>query len=300
MPPKARVRTPARKVSHIDLTHSGDSSEPEAEDTSTMTPSAADAIRTSKPSAKKRKIQQLATEPTPAIKRQTMPIETSDVKDETNEISRMVTFHIGPKKKEWPIHRKLVCASSAIFETHFSSLDTKDQVKDMYLPSHDARAFGLFVDFLYRRSFPEIMPPSQQTPASAHPHSANLDVLLSLHFMGRDWALPDLQNLSLDHMIRYLEKASNIVKIYGEIEDPKAPLRRFAVDHFVYSVMKKTIAPHVRQSFIRNRIDIGCAAFIVDVFEAMINAKRYPAPVDPERQSRCVYHEHLEGQECTG
>ncbi len=122
--------------------------------------------------------------------------------------------------------------------------------------------------------------------------------------MALDWSLPDLRNTTLDHISRYLAKASvifrhrQITTIYKRIKDPEAPLRRFAVDHFVHSVMKKSVPAETRQLYLANRLKIDDSAFLYEVIEAMIGAKRYPVPVDPENKGLCAYHEHLDGVRC--
>ncbi|KAL8785662.1 MAG: hypothetical protein Q9213_003221 [Squamulea squamosa] len=181
-------------------------------------------------------------------------------------------------------------------------------VKDMYLPDHKPGVFELLVSFLYRGSFPETAPPTQKEASQVQfasmddLNASKVDQLLELHFTARDWNLPNLMNLSLDHIRRYVMtskqtfRASQITNIYERIKDADDPLRRFLVDQFVFSVMRKSLPPNVRQSSLRNRIGIG--NFVFDVIEAMINMKRYPAPVDPNTSGKCVYHRHRKGEKC--
>lgn len=223
----------------------------------------------------------------------------------------LVTLYVGPMRKEYIIHQKLICSAADIFKTHFETLDTKAPVIDMHLPNHDPKAFGLFIDFLYRKTFSEVLPPTSQELSTAemdskkHPHEDNIDLLLNLYFMACDWGMLDLQNLSLDHTVRYLRKANDLfqrkhlVAIYGKIRAPKSPLRRFAVDHFIHANLKRSVPIRQRQKSIRERIDVDSSNFILDVFEAMLHAKRCPAPMDPMSQSKCVYHVHSDGVDCT-
>ncbi len=180
----------------------------------------------------------------------------------------------------------------------------------MYLPQYDPQAFEMFVNFLYRQSFPEIVPQhtkpntNRQRGTPLDTDGANLDILINLHLMALDWSLPNLRNTTLDHISRYVTKASvifryrQITTIYKRIKDPEAPLRRFAVDHFVHSVMKKSVPAETRQLYLANRLKIDDSAFLYEVVEAMIGAKRYPVPVDPENKGLCAYHEHLDGVRC--
>ncbi|KAL8904063.1 MAG: hypothetical protein Q9207_003524 [Kuettlingeria erythrocarpa] len=222
----------------------------------------------------------------------------------------MVNIFVGQKKKRYNIHRALLCSTSPVFQAHFGDVEIKHPTNDMYLPQHDPQAFEMFVNFLYRQSLPEIVPQTVTTNTNRQPgaptdvDSANLDVLLNLHFMSSDWSLPGLQNATLDHISRYVTKASvlfrhrQITTIYERIKSPEAPLRRFAVDHFVHSVMKKSVGARTRQSYLANRSKIDNSAFLYEVIEAMIGAKRYPVPVDPEKNGPCAYHEHPDGVRC--
>ncbi|KAL8754161.1 MAG: hypothetical protein Q9184_005198 [Pyrenodesmia sp. 2 TL-2023] len=224
--------------------------------------------------------------------------------------SPMVNIYVGSKRKQYHIHRALLCSTSAVFKAHFGGVETKDPVNDMYLPNHDPRAFEMFVSFLYRKSFPEILPleaassSNSQSLKPADVHRANLDALLNLYFMSSDWALPDLQNATLDHISRYVKKTAylfrfdQIKSIYERTNTSKAPLRRFAVDHFVHSVMKKSIPAKIRQTYLRSRITDDNSAFLFEVIEAMISAKKYPTPADPFTKECCEYHEHPKGERC--
>ncbi len=212
----------------------------------------------------------------------------------------MVDFFVGQKRKHYNIHRALLCSNSPVFQAYFGDTDTKHPKNDMYLPQHDPQAFQMFVTFLYRQNLPEIIPQTAATNTNgqlgtpADIDGTNLDILLNLHFMSLDWLLPDLQNATIDHISRYVTKASmffrhrQIATIYEKVKDPKAPLRRFAVDHFVYSVMKRSVDAKTRQLCLANRLKIDDSAFLYEVIEAMISGKRYPMPVDPGKKGRCA------------
>ncbi|KAI4174859.1 MAG: hypothetical protein LQ346_008170 [Caloplaca aetnensis] len=222
----------------------------------------------------------------------------------------MVNFFVGHKKKHYNIHRALLCSTSPVLKAHFGDVETKHPRNDMYLLQHDLQAFEIFVTFLYRRNFPDITPRTGtpningQLGTPADNDGANLDILLNLHLMSCDWLIPDLQNATLDHISRYVTKASiffrhrQITTIYERIKNPRAPLRRFAVDHFVHSVMKRSVDAKTRQLCLTNRLQIDSSAFLYEVIEAIIGGKRYPMPIDPENKGRCAYHEHPNGVRC--
>lgn len=75
----------------------------------------------------------------------------------------MVTVHVGQKRKQFHIHRDLLCAKSAFFKAAFSAPlpagggsdpDTKPGPRTAIdLQEKDPDAFGLFVDWLYKDKF---------------------------------------------------------------------------------------------------------------------------------------------------
>ena len=223
----------------------------------------------------------------------------------------MINFYVGPKKKVYHIHRDLACSTNPIFKAHFGSLETKNPVTDMYLPNHDPKAFEIFTTFLYRGTFAEVLPPPQQDSSKIQPsttqdiHGSNLDLLLAIHFMALDWQLQDLQNHSLDHICRYMSKASIIFRssqirqIYERVKNPKAPLRRFAVDNFIFRVMKKGVDRKTRQGYLVNRVGVEDNAFVWDLVEGVVGMRKYPMPVAPEAKGKCVYHDHPKGVQCS-
>ncbi|KAI4173157.1 MAG: hypothetical protein LQ343_003084 [Gyalolechia ehrenbergii] len=305
----------------IDLTLSEEPSESNKNSIANMvTKSAA----SQKPQAKKPKPSAGDLKPKIHMKDQTSSQSTpTEEKDYTSFssllASPMVIFHLGPKKKAYHIHRDLICSTSPIFQSHFGALETKTPTTDMYLPDHDPKAFELFLSFLYRKQFPEIVPPPPPPPSPAAAndntstttpqqdkdiHGANLSLLLTLHFMAHDWSLPLLQNLTLDHISRYLGKTSTLFRsrqialIYSKLQDPKAPLKRFAVDHFVWCVMKKSVGAKARRTYLVNRAGVADMDFLWDVVEGVVGGRKYPVPVEPGEKGRCAYHVHDNGARC--
>ncbi|KAL8856539.1 MAG: hypothetical protein Q9178_006854 [Gyalolechia marmorata] len=273
----------------------------------------------SEPSRKKPKIQKsngLEEKRQTSARTHAVSIKSSTPVTEQNDISsliasEMVTFYVGPKKKAYHVHRDLVCSSSSVLRRHFGTLETKPPVVTMYLPDHSPGVFELLVSFLYRGSFTEISP-QVHAEASQVPfiqmddhNTSKVNQLLNLHFLAHDWDLPNLLNLSLDHIRRYVMttkqifRAAQIATVYKRIESPEEPLRRFVVDQFIYFVMRrKDVDADVRRSYLKNRMGIQNSAFLFEVIEAMIGMKRYPMPIDPNAGGKCLYHKHAGVAEC--
>ncbi|KAL8710626.1 MAG: hypothetical protein Q9220_004850 [cf. Caloplaca sp. 1 TL-2023] len=202
--------------------------------------------------------------------------------------SDMVTCYLGPKRKAYPVHRRLLLSSSTTFETHFGSLDAKDPVTTMYLTNKDPAVFEVFLGFLYRRCI----------------SSTDITRLLKLYILGWDWGISEMQNLCIDQLRDLVvndEKPFSLAQlttIYDKFPTQGAPLRRLAVDSFNFCIMRKSVATEVRKAWLRKRSSVGQLDFVLDICEAMVAAPRNPAPVNPGKKGKCAYHEHKEGAEC--
>ncbi|KAL8690165.1 MAG: hypothetical protein Q9218_004332 [Villophora microphyllina] len=269
---------------------------------------------------------QPVTKANPPIQKQQMPpakIPTAGNPPSFSSLltSDMVEFYLGPKRKAFTIHRNLICSTSTIFNAHFGTLDTKDPIKTMYLPQHDPSVFELFIDFLYRGSFANLIPLSPPPPdplngntpvtnvtIQMNQHETTVGKLLGLYIMGSDWNIPILRNHTLDFLQQYLSlnstyfSATQIQHIYSTPSSSPSPLRRFAVDHFIYLFMKKSVPADKRRKLLSNRVNNGEGGlgigFLLDVNEAMVATKKYPSPPDPGTKGRCCYHEHFDGKMC--
>lgn len=220
----------------------------------------------------------------------------------------MVDIYVGPKRKRFHIYRQLICSKASFFNSHFGPIETKQPMTDMYLPDHDPRAFDLFSTFLFQNSFAEIIPPIEgaenQSKTMLDRYATDIDTFLQLYLMARDWHIRNLRNQVLDHLHRYIAKSGasfrpiQVATVWGKIKDPASLLKRFIVDHFVFSVMKKSVSSKVRRSHLINRMNIDSSTFVLDVFDAIIGARKYPTPIDPDTKDLCDYHEHPKGEQC--
>ncbi|KAL9044559.1 MAG: hypothetical protein Q9214_002308 [Letrouitia sp. 1 TL-2023] len=171
-----------------------------------------------------------------------IPLDTEDDDFSSFLTKDMVTIHVGQKRKQFHIHRNLLCAKSAFFQAAFSAAppaaagsdpDSKVRLRTaIYLEEKDPDAFGLFVDWLYKDKFVGPVyeaPPPQQIRVSVTAPTAGektngrfqgttaaivngtidqnyrvkLTLLLNLHGMALQWGFPALQNLCIDRMRAY-------------------------------------------------------------------------------------------------
>lgn len=68
----------------------------------------------------------------------------------------IVTLYVGPKRKKFTVHKKLLCDRYEYFSKAFHGNFQEAQEGVMHLPDDDADAVSSLVDFLYRGTVPKI------------------------------------------------------------------------------------------------------------------------------------------------
>lgn len=66
----------------------------------------------------------------------------------------MVTVFVGPKRKEWILHERLLRDRSQYFKMAFRGTFAETSLKEIYLEEDDPTIFGLFVDYIYGGRLP--------------------------------------------------------------------------------------------------------------------------------------------------
>jgi hypothetical protein len=70
--------------------------------------------------------------------------------------SEVVSILVGKKRKEFNVHKKLICQASKFFNDAFTGPFKEGQENKMYMPEDDPEVFSCFVDWLYRNPLPVI------------------------------------------------------------------------------------------------------------------------------------------------
>ncbi|KAL8741912.1 MAG: hypothetical protein Q9190_005536 [Brigantiaea leucoxantha] len=189
-------------------------------------------------------------------------MRTSAVKTEASEISEvgrpetfsslltndMVSIIVGPKRKDFHIHRDLLINRSPFFASLLSpaSPDTKTSSSSggpIYLDV-DANAFALFIDWLYKDKLsgptyaPFLPQPPSTSPTIDPEHVFKIHILINLYLMAHQWRFPDLKNQVVDKIRDFNSKSrvvmhvEHVKKIYRGTEKG-AMLRVYAVDQLL-------------------------------------------------------------------
>jgi hypothetical protein len=70
--------------------------------------------------------------------------------------SEVVKIHVGRKRKEFIVHKKLICDASKFFKDAFTGPFKEGQEGVMYMPEDDPESFSCFIEWLYRNPLPII------------------------------------------------------------------------------------------------------------------------------------------------
>ncbi|KAL8985514.1 MAG: hypothetical protein Q9177_004412 [Variospora cf. flavescens] len=200
-------------VEYIDLIVSDDSVGPDTKPSSIMDNQANKAAPVAEPPAKKVKLTNSDPKISQSVKQQNPSgknaiIAREEVDDFSSSLtSEMVNIYVGPKRKPYHIHRNRICSAAPFFSSHFGPLeDTKTPVTDLYLPNHDPRAFGMFLNFVYGAPIPSLTltttapthQPTKTTTTAAtataaaavdQQHATNTDTFIHLYLMARTWSI---------------------------------------------------------------------------------------------------------------
>jgi len=68
--------------------------------------------------------------------------------------NKFVTIYVGPEKKEFTVHRNVICQNSDYFAKAFESPFQEGQTGTMFLSDDSPIVFSIFVTWLYRRVIP--------------------------------------------------------------------------------------------------------------------------------------------------
>jgi hypothetical protein len=148
----------------------------------------------------------------------------------------MVTIYVGPKRKEFIVHKKLLCGSADYFKGAFTRDFEEARNGEMYMPEDSSGAFSLFVDWLYRSSIP-------MSNTEAH-----LNNLYELYFLANKLCLISLKDKTMDAIqdmaSKYdlkdeLIKPELVKKVMKTTPTKHEGLRKFCVHQMVYVYLER-------------------------------------------------------------
>jgi len=215
----------------------------------------------------------------------------------TSRISNLgtdfVTIYVGKERKEYNIHKKVICDTADYFSKAFTGA-FQEREGVMNLPEESPDAFGLFVDWLYKGIVPSV--PSQK----------HLERLFKLYVFAEKLCLIELANKAMDKIKNLSEcypsaKTTTAMASYAfQNTFTDSPLRHWAVQDFVRHLDERRLPgiPNARLSEDLNHLCLKNDDFFEGYFSFLRMNDHEELPNPRENQSNCDFHRHRAEQTC--
>ncbi|PVH85702.1 hypothetical protein DL98DRAFT_583294 [Cadophora sp. DSE1049] len=229
----------------------------------------------------------------------------------------MVIINVGPKRKEFTIHKELICESE-FFKGAFMSSFAEAQEGIMYLPDDSPAAFDLYVEWVYRKRVP-----------TGHTESY-LHSLYDLYIMAdkfcntvlKDIVMDTIQDLAKKHdLFDPMFPKELVLKIFESTSNDTGGLALFLVHLMCYAFISRMddkrrggkIQPN--KTFRDDDLDIMWEVgkenktiyrLLQDKILSDVRGPANKTVVDPRNRdetrtpSLCQFHSHREGLYCRG
>lgn len=191
---------------------------------------------------------------------------------------------VGESSKKYHLHRKLLCFHSTFFAAAFFGNFLEGITSELKLPEDDAKAFDVFVHWLYRGSLPQ-SPDMQENSGDPFRY-------LLVYSMAEKWFLPRLQDAVCDQIRMWtLLKcpSSAFFNNLYDITSSGCKLRQYFVKTFIFWAQKD---PSIANTILEENGDLA-----VDVAKEMFlrlnispgGNSEFP---DPNSLPLCDFHVH--------
>ncbi|KAK0100220.1 hypothetical protein ONS95_008185 [Cadophora gregata] len=230
----------------------------------------------------------------------------------------MVAIFVGPKRKEFIIHKELICESE-FFKGAFMSSFAEAQEGIMYLPDDNPAAFDLYVEWAYRKRIP-----------NGHTETY-LYSLFDLYIMAdkfcntvlKDKVMDTIQDIAKKHnLLDPIFPKELVLKVFESSSDDNGGLALFVIHLMCYAFLSRMEGKgcggsktQSNKTFKDDDLDLMWdlgkeSKTIFKLFqERVLKTVRGPSnktTVDPRdrdesrTQSLCQFHSHQEGFYCRG
>jgi hypothetical protein len=140
-----------------------------------------------------------------------------------------ITVYVGPKRREFKLHKLLVCTKSPYFDKCFNGNFAEAETAECCFPEDDSSAFEVFMNYLYTEQVPK---DCSSITASERTDTA----LVSFYILADKLLLPnDAKTSTINSLISWCKDQKSIIgPVAGQLvlnstpED--CPLRRLVVD----------------------------------------------------------------------
>lgn len=212
----------------------------------------------------------------------------------------MVDIYVGKERKQWSLHRNLLCHHSPYFETELLGHEVPKKQRDdgsnkLELLDDDPRGFELLVKWLYQ---------GQLDDATEMDNDEKYGYAVACHklyLLSSKFSMPHLSNLAMDAYRQNLN-AAHLVPDPDEINDiyrsspPGSPFRRLMTKIAARQIMDPEVdkdAESYRAAF-ENNPDF--AVEMVNSIRYMSGGMLFDNPTDGKE---CDWHDHSDGGDCS-
>lgn len=203
--------------------------------------------------------------------------------------SEFVKIFIGKTRREYNIHKSLLCNRSTYFDAAFNGKFSEAAKKELHIEDVYPEGFDMFVSWLY----------SERVPTTSNVDDDSIMNYYRLYVLADRFCLERLGNDTMDRIKSYYTQNEYVPSHLAilEIVD-NAPedcgLRKFLGEWF---------AQHFEDNCGQINSEMDKAgkergAFAVEIMQAM-RKKRKNLLMDPKQQNKCYYHQHIDTEPCS-
>jgi len=230
---------------------------------------------------------------------------------------QLVSIYVGPKRKQFSVHKKLIRSSAPFFDKAFQENAFKEGAGGVLkLPEDHPVGFALYVQWIYRAAIPDGH--SQSYVQGLYNLWIFADKLCLPTTALKDTVMDKIQDVSSTYN---LEPKADLVRMVFDKTAKRPHLRLFCIDVIAFSLLLKTESrktDHDHDTHIMKRVEetfeheLQAVYGMIDghpeifkyLFYEAIGYARVKALSDPRarwrmgNQGRCYYHEHADDVAC--
>ena len=208
--------------------------------------------------------------------------------------SEIVKVFVGQKRKQYNIHKDLLCAAAPYFKKALEGDWTEARNSELHIPKDDPAAFELFLVWIYRLSMKSIDPSSPEKMSSGYNAHYNL------FFLAEKWSAQMLKNHVLDSIMDADEKTCSLAglkriqNVYSNTP-PRSNLRRYLAYKVAFVI--RSLDQSSRVDYVAKYMETAtnnCLDFYKDIVLLLAQSDFQSIDDLPS----CYFHEHEPGKEC--
>ncbi|KAH8602981.1 hypothetical protein B0O99DRAFT_697600 [Bisporella sp. PMI_857] len=219
--------------------------------------------------------------------------------------NEIVKLFVGKKRKEFTVHRKLLCDRSKFFAEAFKSGSQKAKEGVMYMPEYDPEPMAGVIDYLYRRYVPTV-----RTTNSHHlPTGVQFR---KLYYLAEKLCLPSMMDKLLEEL-KHCHIVGNtfittrsVSDVYNNTCENSKLRLYYAAFVGIFILKKKYKEKSIQEAEKFAEMAFSCPQALRDVilFQAKFGAKatrssvRHNDPTTIEGIEMCYFHTHKPDEAC--